>query len=152
MTRRFTGWHMAGIMVSFFGVVIAVNVVMATSAIRSFGGVVVDNSYVASQRFDTWLGTAREQERLGWHAVASVDANGFVLVDVNAPGGPLQSRTLAVRVEHPLGREPVRRLAMRPLGNGRFMAARPLEAGRWVLRIEAAGSGGTARFAEEVRL
>ncbi|MGE0776676.1 MAG: FixH family protein, partial [Sphingomonadaceae bacterium] len=55
MTRSFTGRHMAIILIAFFGVVIAVNFYMARMAIGTFGGTVVDNSYVASQRFNGWL-------------------------------------------------------------------------------------------------
>ncbi len=68
-TKRFTGRHMAAIMFAFFGVVIAVNVTMATFATRTFGGTVVDNSYVASQKYNGWLAEARRQERLGWTAL-----------------------------------------------------------------------------------
>ena len=41
---RFTGYHMLAIMVAFFGVVIAVNLTMATFASRSWTGLVVENS------------------------------------------------------------------------------------------------------------
>ena len=44
MTRRFTGYHMTAILLAFFGIVVAVNLVMATLATRTFGGVVVENS------------------------------------------------------------------------------------------------------------
>src|SRR5689334_13817136 len=64
--RGFTGRHMLAVMGGFFGIVIAVNVAMATLAARTFGGTVVDNSYVASHQFNHWLARARAQERLGW--------------------------------------------------------------------------------------
>src|SRR3546814_10033574 len=64
--RRFTGWHMTAILIAFFAAVIAVNMLMATVAVRSFGGTVVENSYVASQKFNGWLAQARAQRRLGW--------------------------------------------------------------------------------------
>lgn len=67
MTRPFTGWHMTGIVVAMFGLVIAVNVLMASYAIGTFGGTVVDNSYVASQRFNDWLAEARAQRALKWN-------------------------------------------------------------------------------------
>lgn len=55
MTTRppgpFNGRHMTAILVAFFAVVIAVNVLMARFIICTFGGVVVENSYVASQHF-----------------------------------------------------------------------------------------------------
>ena len=46
MKGEFTGRHMAAILVTGFGVVIAVNVLMASLAVGTFGGVVVDNQYV----------------------------------------------------------------------------------------------------------
>jgi nitrogen fixation protein FixH len=55
--RRFTGRHMTGILVAFFGVVMTVNFTMAYVAISGFGGTVVDNSYVASQNYNRWLAT-----------------------------------------------------------------------------------------------
>lgn len=69
--RPFTGRHMAMIMVSFFSVVIAVNVFMAREAISTFSGVVVENSYVASQHFNRWLDEARAERALGWKAAIS---------------------------------------------------------------------------------
>ena len=41
MKRPFTGRHMAAILIAGFGVVIAVNLVMARFAVTTFGGVVV---------------------------------------------------------------------------------------------------------------
>src|SRR3546814_2526847 len=59
--KRFTGRHAAMILVAFFGVVIAVNIVMASFALSTFGGTVVDNSYVASQHYNQWLARADAQ-------------------------------------------------------------------------------------------
>lgn len=50
--KEFTGRHMLAIMLAFFGVIIAVNGVMATFATRSWSGLVVENTYVASQQFN----------------------------------------------------------------------------------------------------
>jgi nitrogen fixation protein FixH len=57
---------MLAAMIAFFAVVISVNMVMATAATRTFGGKVVENSYVATQKFNTWLDKAAAQRRLGW--------------------------------------------------------------------------------------
>ena len=65
MTRRFTGRHMLVLMLAFFGVVVAVNLLMATLATRTFGGTVVDNSYVASQRYNRWLDAGARAESAG---------------------------------------------------------------------------------------
>eukprot|EP01035_Chromulina_nebulosa_P040301 gene40301-54499_t len=57
---------MTAIMCAFFAVVIGVNMLMASDAIRTFGGTVVDNSYVASQQYNGWLAEARVQRLYGW--------------------------------------------------------------------------------------
>ena len=68
MKREFTGRHFTAILLGWFGVVVTVNLFMASLATQGFGGVVVKNSYVASQKFNGWLDAAREQEALGWSA------------------------------------------------------------------------------------
>ena len=50
--RTLTGWHAAAIFGSFFGVIITVNLALAYSAVHTFPGLEVKNSYVASQNFD----------------------------------------------------------------------------------------------------
>jgi nitrogen fixation protein FixH len=56
-----TGRHVLAITVGAFGLIIAVNVVMAWKAISTFPGLEVENSYVASQEFDR-----REARRKSW--------------------------------------------------------------------------------------
>ncbi|WP_423605391.1 FixH family protein [Sphingomonas sp. MS122] len=152
MTGQFTGRHMALIMVCFFAVIITVNLIMASSAVRTFGGVVVQNSYVASQRYNGWIASGRAQQRLGWHAVANGTPDGTLMVSLSGPAGPIGGALVAAEVEHPLGRLPGRTLLLKDAGNGRYIAAHALPAGRWKLRIQARLDGKDARFVQEVRL
>lgn len=151
MTRTFTGWHMAGIMVAFFAVVMAVNFYMAAQASRTFGGVVVENSYVASQHYNRWLAEARAQEALGWAARTEVLDDGRVSVVLTGQGKPLDGASVTVTATHPLGRIAPRRLSLEALGGGRYRAAEPLLPGRWQLLIEVQAGGHDARFEGEVR-
>ncbi|MEM6585333.1 MAG: FixH family protein, partial [Pseudomonadota bacterium] len=57
-TGKFTGKHMLITMVVGFGIVAAVNFYMASRAVGGFHGIVVDNSYVASQKFNDWMDEA----------------------------------------------------------------------------------------------
>lgn len=58
-----TGRQVFGFTVGAFAIIIAVNVYMAYSAVSTFPGVEVPNSYVASQNFEA----ARDaQDALGW--------------------------------------------------------------------------------------
>lgn len=144
-TGPFTGRHFAVIIVAFFSVVVAVNLVMARFASATFGGVVVENSYVASQEFNGWLADARREAALGWTARASREADGHVAVTMD--GDLPKGTTLTAVARHPLGREPDHALTFRHLPDDRFVSAQPLPPGRWKLRLEALS--GTQRWRSE---
>ena len=150
MTRVFTGWHMTGIIVAMFGLVIAVNILMASYAIGTFGGSVVDNSYVASQQFNTWLAEARAQRRLNWTMDAMVGPDRRIVVTAATPAGPLAAAAVTVVATHPLGRLPERTMVLHGAGPGRFVAAQPLPAGRWLLRVDVQAGADNARFDDEI--
>ncbi len=140
--RPFTGWHMLAVMVAFFGVVIAVNVTMMTVARGSFGGIVVENSYVASQEFNGWLRAARAQEALGWQVDSAVAPDRSVTVSVIGASDPLAVTAMA---RHPLGRLPDQALTFRRTADGRYVSSAPLPEGRWTLRIQLASGGAVWR-------
>ncbi len=68
---------MFGGFVAAFGVIIAVNLTLAFQAVRTFPGLEVKNSYVASQSFDA---DRDAQEALGWVVSADVDHDLLKLV------------------------------------------------------------------------
>jgi len=148
MIRPFTGRHMTVILIAFFGIVVAVNFTMARLAIGTFGGTVVDNSYVASQKFNGWLKDAEAQKALGWTAIVSLDADRHVLIDVSAqrPGA-----TAAVIARHPLGRTPDIALDFVAITPGRLRATRTLPEGRWLLHAVVNRDGQTFRTMETVK-
>lgn len=136
--RPFTGRHMAIIMVAFFSVVVAVNMFMARQASATFGGVVVDNSYVASQHFNRWLDEAAAEQALGWKADVTRAPDGRLALTFDGPA----AATITAEARHPLGRAPNVRLRFAAQGEGRFVSAEPLPAGRWRLRLAARSPDG----------
>lgn len=148
MRQRFTGWHMAVILVAFFAVVIVVNVTMARFATSTFGGVVVENSYVASQHFNGWLDEAAKEKAHGWSATAI--RQGDDRVRVQLAGAPAQGVTLSGVARHPLGRLPDRRLEFVHGADGSFVSGAALPRGRWRLRLT--GSAGGEAWRSEVEL
>ena len=139
MRREFTGRHMAAILVAGFGVVVAVNLLMATLAVGGFSGVVVENSYVASQRFNTWLGKAKQQEALGWQATAArLDDGRIVVTTRSVPAGA----EVVASLRRPLGRPQSTQLTFIEEAPGRYVSARPAPRGRWIARVRIAASGG----------
>ncbi|MCB2052183.1 MAG: FixH family protein [Novosphingobium sp.] len=132
MTKRFTGWHMTTILVAFFGVVIAVNIIMARYALSTFGGVTVENSYVASQEFNRWLDEAEREKALGWSAAVGRQSDGRIEI---ALVGPQPGAKVTVDARHPLGRQPDRMLVFAGVGDGRYLSRETLPEGRWTLRL-----------------
>jgi nitrogen fixation protein FixH len=141
VTKRFTGWHFTAIIVGFFGVVIAVNITMAMFAARTFGGVVVENSYVASQEYNGWLEASRKQSRLGWEIKPRLDAQRRILVSVNVDGAQVSGFA-----RHPLGRAPDL-----PLSFGDDLrSAQALPPGRWAIHLLVRHGKDEARLIEVV--
>ena len=149
MTKGFTGWHMLATMVAFFGVVVAVNMTMATLASKSFGGLVVKNSYVANQQFNGWLAEARKQGKLGWSADTQV-ADRRLLVTASGRATPLVGATVIAIVSHPLGTVPEFTVRFDESEPGRYVAQTRLPVGRWRLRLSLARDGKRADFVRDV--
>ena len=70
------GWHVFGIFALAFGVIISVNLTLAFNAVRTFPGLEVQNSYVASQSFDA---DRAAQEALNWTVAARLEGQELVL-------------------------------------------------------------------------
>ena len=76
MTREITGWHVLGIFIFAFSIIIAVNLTLAVQAVRTFPGLEVKNSYVASQTFDA---DRDAQVGLNWDVRATLQGNELAL-------------------------------------------------------------------------
>ena len=144
MRKTFTGRHMLAIFVVFFGIVIAVNFWVARIALHSFSGVVVENSYVASQQFNGWLKDAKTEQALGWSATVSRDAQGRLVVET--AGMPEGAKVTAL-LRRPLGKPDDRIEALREVALHRYQS-NEVDPGRWLVRIEADANG--QHWAQEV--
>lgn len=137
---KFTGRHAAMLIVTFFAVVIVVNLVMAKLAIATFGGTVVDNSYVASQHFNQWLDTSAADRALGWKVALVRAPDGSLQARlIDSAGAPLDHARVAIHAEHPLGGRPPQDLVLREVAPGDYRAA--LAPGRWRVWLKADARG-----------
>lgn len=135
---KFTGRHMALIFACGFGIVIAVNLVMASVAVGSFHGTVVDNSYVASQNFNDWMAKAETSRALGWEVSAERQADGRIaLVTSGVPEGA----AITAFAERPLGARETAALGFAPAGADRWLSDAALAEGRWTLRYAVRADG-----------
>lgn len=72
MSAEIKGWHVFAGFAAAFGIIIAVNLTLAFNAVKTFPGLEVKNSYVASQAFDD---NRAAQLALGWDVSAQLDGN-----------------------------------------------------------------------------
>ncbi|WP_342078235.1 FixH family protein [Yoonia sp. SS1-5] len=70
------GWHVFTGFSLAFGLIIAVNLTLAFNAVRTFPGLEVQNSYVASQAFDA---DRQAQLALDWTVAATLEGDMLVL-------------------------------------------------------------------------
>jgi nitrogen fixation protein FixH len=139
-TRPFTGWHMLAVTVAFFAVVIAVNIVLAVSAATTFPGLVVENSYVASQHYNELLAEARAQQAAGWRLELDAPAGTVEARLSDAAGAPRRGLTVTALAARPSTEGEDRVLTFAEAGAG-YRADQPLADGQWQIDLEARADG-----------
>ena len=149
--RPFTGWHMTAILVGFFVIVMAVNFAMARFALSSFGGTVVDNSYVASQHYNELLARAEAQDRLGWQPSVWLDRMRHVRVTLAHQDARLPIESADAIIHHPLGRLPSQVLVMVGDGQGGMISTKKLPQGRWRVELAVKHGGNEARYRRDLK-
>ena len=149
--KPITGWHMLAGFAAFFGVIIAVNVYMASLARSTFGGVVVENSYVAGQHYNEWLDKADAQAKLGWDEAITLDADRHVLVRLTKDAAPLSGIAATGEASHPLGRAPSITLDFATYDAGVVRSKQAIPAGRWQVTLSVRYNADIARYKQEVR-
>ncbi|MEX0955164.1 MAG: FixH family protein [Rhizobiaceae bacterium] len=138
--RPFTGRHLLFIMLVFFGTIIAVNVTMATFAARSWTGLVVKNSYVASQEFNGKAQAEREQIALGWTSTLNIGGGKLRFALSDAKGGAVALKGGSATLYHPVSGLRDTHLDLRPDGSGAVAADIALDDGGWIIEIAADAS------------
>jgi nitrogen fixation protein FixH len=137
--KPLTGRHVVLIFVGCFSVIISVNLALAYNAVKTFPGLEVKNSYVASQHFDE---NRTAQEALGWSIYAQAQGGDVILSITDKAGKPVEVAGL----EATLGRATHVRDDQAPdfrFDGAHYVAPAELTAGNWNLRMVATADDGT---------
>jgi nitrogen fixation protein FixH len=133
--RGFTGRHMLAVMLAFFGVIIGVNVTLAWYASSSWSGLVVENTYVASQQFNGKAEAMRAMAASGIVGEISV-RDGLIAYSLrNRDGSPATADEVAVHFRRPVGDRQDFAATLSAAGAGRFEAMHAVPAGEWIVEI-----------------
>ena len=132
------GWHVFVLFAVAFGIIVTVNLTLAYQAVRTFPGLEVRNSYVASQSFDA---DRAAQLALKWEVSAKLEGQTLVL-KVLEDGDPIaptiESATFGRATNVQFDEEPQFAFdgnALRAPVNG--------GAGNWNLRVRMRAADGT---------
>lgn len=128
-----TGRKVFAIFAGAFGVIILVNLTLAFNAVKTFSGLEVPNSYVASQTFDA---RRDAQEALGWTVTARVDGDYLHLRFTDADGADVRVASLAATV----GRATTVAQDQTPeftFNGSEYIAKANLGPGNWNIRLQA---------------
>lgn len=139
----FTGWHMLGIMLAFFGTIIAVNSLMAYYASSSWSGILAKNTYVASQEFNIKAAEARQWAKQGFRGELKVDGD-LLTYRLQGPAGAVDRLSAVSVIFHrPVGEQQDFTLTLRRTADGAFSAQHALASGQWIADVAAIEDGKT---------
>ncbi len=145
--KPLTGRKVLAITVAFFATIIAVNLFMAIKAVRTFPGLEVQNSYVASQVFDRELAA---QRALGWTLTHRYENGQLILSFRDKDGRPVEVERLSALVGRTTEAAEDKKPVFAPQG-GDYVAAVDLPKGKWMILLEAFDKAGT-RFHQRLDL
>lgn len=140
---RITGRHVLFTTVGFFLVVIAVNAVFITLAVKSFPGEQEKKSYVQGLHFNDHLKAKEAQDSLGWKAeiTRAEIADGNAVIELyfsDADEAPLYDLDINGLISRPADDDFDQEIAFSPAGPGHYVAViGGVEPGVWLLKAEA---------------
>ncbi|MDF1607789.1 FixH family protein [Hoeflea sp. YIM 152468] len=140
---EFTGKHMLFAMVAFFGVIITVNLVMARFAVTTWSGLVVPNTYVASQQFNGKAAEARAIAALGYEIELAPETDGLTIVLTDSQGNAARADQMVAVVRRPVGTHQDREMVLVQTSPGVYHADGELAEGQWIATVTATRNGET---------
>lgn len=139
MVREITGRHVFLVFAFAFGVIITVNLTLAYNAVRTFPGLEVKNSYVASQSFDL---DRTAQEGLGWDVSAQIEGGTTLRLSILSDG-VAQTPKIEQAIFGRATSVAADQIPMFTFDGSAFVAPIQAGAGNWNLRLKARSADGT---------
>lgn len=128
---EFTGRHMWLVVIAFFGTIIAVNITMAVVASTSWTGLVVQNSYVASQEFEEKRLAHLAQLDAGWRSSLTYVGDVAVLSVTDGAGQPVELGEPVLQINRPVGGHDDQQVALSRQPDGTYAGPVTLGPGVW---------------------
>ncbi len=137
--KPLTGRKVLLITLAAFGTILAANIALMVSAIGTFPGLEVKNSYVASQRFNS---ERAAQRKLGWTTAVTGTASEVIVTLRDKAGKPVFPAKISLRVGR-LTHNRDDQVFDLTYSGGAFRAPAMLAPGAWEARLSATAADGT---------
>jgi nitrogen fixation protein FixH len=141
-SRPLTGRKVLAIALVSFGVILGANLLLAYHAVSTFSGLVVPNSYIASQEFDA---RRSAQEALGWTLVLGHDDATLTVRLSDSAGRTVRPDALEVIVGRSTTAATDVVVDMQPTPEG-YVGRVELAPGNWLVQLRARAADGTAYY------
>lgn len=135
---KLTGRKVLMIFCGAFTIIIGVNILLMVKAIDTFSGLVVPNSYVASQEFNT---KRAAQVALGWNAAIDYHDGAVYLTLLDDAGKVVRPRELSIIVGRATTTQTDHQLELVETPKG-YASPIDLAPGNWRIDIEATAENG----------
>jgi nitrogen fixation protein FixH len=148
MMSELKAGHVLAILLSFFGVTVAVNIAFATYAISTFSGEDVSKPYLRGLQYNRTIAERKAQNALNWSAEIgavrgpAADITASVRV-VGADGRGINGLKVEANLRRPTDANLDRAIMLRPTGDGAYGAtARNIAPGQWDVIARATSADG----------
>jgi nitrogen fixation protein FixH len=135
-----TGRRVLLMLLAFFGVMLLVNFIMATYAVKTFSGLDSDNPYDSGLAYNKEVAAARAQAALGWTVDLTRTPDGaatqLTATVKDKLGQPVAGLDATLHFYYPSTRKLDREVVASPIADGVYAGAATLPRGRWEVELD----------------
>lgn len=132
---EFTGWHMFTIICMFFGTIITVNMILAFNAGSTWTGLVVKNTYLASQIFNEETEKLEQQRALGWSSDLKYQDAQLRLQLTDNKGALISGANVSAKIGNPVHETNDHMVSFTQIGEF-YVVENNLENGLWQIDLQ----------------
>ena len=128
--------------VAFFVVIIAVNAVFVTIAIKTRPGIVTEEAYEKGLAYNQTLDDAAKQAALGWHGTIAYTSGNLTYTLTDKAGAAITGAAVSADIRRPVGDTYDTTAVLNDAGNGLYQSKMdfPLK-GLWQVRVNSTKDG-----------
>ncbi|MCI4677816.1 FixH family protein [Rhodoblastus acidophilus] len=133
------------IILAFFGIILGVNFIMATFAVKTFSGLDANDPYDTGLAYNKEIAAAKAQGLLGWTVdLTRANDSGATQITVSVrdkAGKPVEGLDASLDFYFPATRKFDRTVPASPIAEGVYSGAAALRPGRWDLQLTLSRAG-----------